>query len=203
MRKFLRQPCRFGGFVSGKAPSLGALVNDWLNAEVRVMTTVRKHILCGWRGRASTAGRGAALAAAVMFGLTLAPAPAKADLKLCNTTGSRIGVAIGYKAKDEWTSEGWWNVASQSCEVLLKGGLIARFYYVHAIDYDHGGQWGGGSFMCTDDKAFTIHGAGDCIKRGYKKTGFFEVDTQEEKDWTIKLTDPGDPGGGQTGGPGQ
>lgn len=178
--------------------------------------TVRKHRCCGSIGRVFEAGPAYARARrrrqarrlalsvpAMALLLGLAPAPAQADLKLCNTTASRIGVAIGYKEKEEWTSEGWWNVASQSCEVLLKGGLIARYYYIHAIDYDHGGQWGGNAFMCTDDKAFTIHGVGDCPKRGYKRTGFFEVDTQEEKDWTIKLTDPGDSGGGQTGGPGQ
>jgi uncharacterized membrane protein len=119
-----------------------------------------------------------------------ASAPAQADFKLCNTTSSRIGVAIGYRdEKTGWVSEGWWNVPSQKCEVLLAGELIARYYYVHAIDYDRGGEWGGKAFMCTDDKEFTVKGVDDCAKRGYKKTGFFEVDTQEEKDWTVRLTD--------------
>ncbi len=119
-----------------------------------------------------------------------APDTAKADFKLCNTTSSRIGVAIGYKDdKQGWVSEGWWNVPSQKCEVLLAGELIARYYYVHAIDYDRGGEWGGKGLMCSDDKEFTIKGVQDCVKRGYKKTGFFEVDTQEEKDWTVRLTD--------------
>jgi len=114
---------------------------------------------------------------------------AKADLTLCNMTTSRIGVAIGYKNPDGWVSEGWWNIAAQNCEVLLKGDLIARFYYVHAVDYDRGGEWSGDDFMCTDDKEFTIRGVGDCAGRGYKRTGFFEVDTQEESDWTIRMTD--------------
>ena len=43
---------------------------------------------------------------------------------------------------------------------------------------------------CTVDKVFTIRGVQDCGRRGYKGTGFFEVDTQEAKDWTIRLTDP-------------
>lgn len=116
--------------------------------------------------------------------------PAAADLKLCNTTTSRVGVAIGYKDEKGWVSEGWWNVASNTCEVLLKGTLVARFYYVHALDYDRGGEWGGKSFMCTGDKAFTIRGEADCQQRGYKKSGFFEVDTNDEKDWTVRLTDP-------------
>ncbi len=119
-----------------------------------------------------------------------APAPAHADLKLCNTTSSRVGVAIGYRDVEGWASEGWWNVASHTCETLLKGVLIARFYYIHAIDYDRGGEWGGTLYMCTDDKAFTIRDVKECVKRGYKRTGFFEVDTGEERDWTVRLTDP-------------
>ena len=55
-------------------------------------------------------------------------APAAADLKLCNSTASRIGVAIGYQDKEGWATEGWWNIASQTCETLLKGALPSRFY---------------------------------------------------------------------------
>ena len=44
------------------------------------------------------------------------------------------------------------------------------------------------------DKAFTISGVQDCQTRGYKRSGFFEVDTNEEKDWTVRLTDPGEGG---------
>jgi uncharacterized membrane protein len=125
--------------------------------------------------------------------LSLAP-PAAADLKLCNTTSSRVGVAIGYKDEQGWVSEGWWNVASQTCEVLLKGTLVARYYYIHALDYDRGGEWGGKAFMCTGDKAFTIRGVDNCQAKGNKRSGFFEVDTNEEKDWTVRLADPGEGG---------
>ena len=115
---------------------------------------------------------------------------AQADLKLCNATSSRVGVAIGYQDKTGWATEGWWNIASQTCETLLKGALPSRFLYVHAIDYDRGGEWGGESDMCTTDKSFAIRGVQDCANRGYKRTGFFEVDTGEAKEWTIRLTDP-------------
>ena len=116
--------------------------------------------------------------------------PAFADLKLCNSTASRVGVAIGYKDSKGWATEGWWNVASNTCETLLKGSLIARYYYIHAIDYERGGEWAGKSFMCTNNKSFTIRGVRECAKRGFNRTGFFEVDTQEEQDWTVRLTDP-------------
>jgi uncharacterized membrane protein len=135
-------------------------------------------------------GRRALYLIASALAMGLAPAPAHADLKLCNTTASRVGVAIGYRDAEGWATEGWWNVASHTCETLLKGVLIARFYYIHAIDYDRGGEWGGALFMCTDDKSFTIRDAKECVKRGYKQTGFFEVDTGEERDWTVRLTDP-------------
>lgn len=119
---------------------------------------------------------------------------AHADLKLCNTTSSRIGVAIGYQDSTDWTTEGWWNIAAQTCETLYKGTLSSRFWYIHAIDYDRGGEWAGKSIMCTSDQSFTIRGVQDCKGRRYKDTGFFEVDTQEAKDWTIRLTDPSEAG---------
>lgn len=137
-----------------------------------------------WRGVASCLGAG-------LF-LGMAMGPAAADLKLCNSTSSRIGVSIGYRDGDGWATEGWWNIASQTCETLLKGTLSSRFYYVHAVDYDRGGEWAGTNLMCTADKSYTIRGAQECQKRGFSRTGFFEVDTQEAKDWTIRLTDPGD-----------
>ena len=53
----------------------------------------------------------ATLAAAVLALVFMAQG-AKADLKLCNKTESRVGVALGYKDKDGWASEGWWNCSS-------------------------------------------------------------------------------------------
>jgi uncharacterized membrane protein len=128
----------------------------------------------------------ALLIAAFMF--TLGAKPALADLKLCNNTQNRVGVALGYKDPKGWASEGWWNIGPNACETLLKGALIARYYYIYAVDYDKGGAWGGKAVMCTRDKIFTIRGIKDCKERGYQKTGFFEVDTKEESDWTVSLS---------------
>ena len=114
-------------------------------------------------------------------------------LRLCNRTPSRVGVAIGYKVNRQWVTEGWWNVGKDSCETLVAGGLVSRFYYVYAVDYDHGGVWGGKAVMCTRDKMFTINGIEDCVARGFERSGFFEVDTGEQKSWTVQLTAPGQP----------
>jgi uncharacterized membrane protein len=72
---------------------------------------------------------------------------------------------------------------------VLKGNLVARYYYVYAIDYDRGGEWTGRAYMCTRDKEFTIRGIGDCLAHGYDRTGFFEVDTGEQRAWTVQLTE--------------
>jgi uncharacterized membrane protein len=127
-----------------------------------------------------------ALGAMMLLGLVASPA--QADLKLCNNTASRVGVAIGYKDKEGWASEGWWTAEPQKCLTLLKGTLIARYYYVYAVDYEKGGSWGGKSMMCIRDKIFTIRGFDKCEDRAYKKVGFFEVDTGDEADWTISLS---------------
>jgi len=29
------------------------------------------------------------------------------------------------------------------CETLLGGNLVARYYYIYALDYDRGGEWSG------------------------------------------------------------
>jgi uncharacterized membrane protein len=127
-----------------------------------------------------------ALAAALM---AASARPAMADFRLCNNTGSRVGVALGYKDAEGWTTEGWWNVSARNCETLLRGALVARYYYIYAVDYDRGGEWSGHAFMCSREKEFTIRGTDNCLARGYDRTGFFEVDTSEQRSWTVQLTD--------------
>ena len=132
----------------------------------------------------------AALTAALALAAAcLCSSPAAADFRLCNNTSSRVGIALGYKDAEGWTTEGWWNVSSRSCETLLKGTLVARYYYIYALDYDRGGEWSGQAFMCSRDKEFTIKGTENCLARGFDRTGFFEVDTGEQRAWTVQLTE--------------
>jgi uncharacterized membrane protein len=123
--------------------------------------------------------------------------PAAADFRLCNNTSSRVGVALGYKDAEGWTTEGWWNVSSRACETLLRGTLVARYYYIYALDYDRGGEWSGQAFMCSRDKEFTIKGTENCLARGFDRTGFFEVDTGEQRAWTVQLTESAEQQPGQ------
>ncbi|AXS41855.1 DUF1036 domain-containing protein [Breoghania sp. L-A4] len=127
---------------------------------------------------------------ATIFLTFLFASPASAELRLCNKTDSQVGIAVGYRSKVEWSTEGWWNLPANSCETLIPGQLASRFYYIYAIDYDQGGEWGGRAFMCTREKEFTIAGIADCVARGYERTGFFEIDTGEQRSWTVQLTEP-------------
>lgn len=118
------------------------------------------------------------------------PQDAKADLRVCNQTASRVGIAIGYRDQQGWVSEGWYLIKGNNCEVLLKDDLTARYYYIYAQDYDRGGEWAGRTPLCTRDKEFQIRGVEDCLARGYDRTRFFEIDTGEQKNWTIQLGEP-------------
>ncbi|MEM0908360.1 MAG: DUF1036 domain-containing protein [Pseudomonadota bacterium] len=115
--------------------------------------------------------------------------PAQAELRLCNKTPVQVGIAIGYKAQNEWVSEGWWNLDAETCQVVVDGPLPSRYYYLYAIDYEEGGAWGGTAFMCTHDKEFTIEGTNNCVARGYERRGFVEVDTGDKLSWTVQLTE--------------
>ena len=138
------------------------------------------------------ARRWTAVIAGIVAVFMLSSTSARADFRLCNNTGSRVGIALGYKDAEGWTTEGWWNVPARTCETLLRGALVARYYYIYAVDYDRGGEWSGRAFMCSREKEFTIRGIGDCLARGYDRTGYFEVDTGEQRAWTVQLTESTD-----------
>jgi uncharacterized membrane protein len=143
-------------------------------------------------GRRSGLWRALGAGAAFFVTALATPAPAHADFRLCNNTASRVGIAVGYKENDNWTTEGWWNIAPRACETILRGGLIARFYYIYAVDYDRGGEWSGQAYMCSKEKEFTIKGTDDCLARGFDRTGYFEVDTGDQPAWTVQLTETAD-----------
>jgi uncharacterized membrane protein len=130
-----------------------------------------------------------ALMTATLGGLLAFSTPAHAELRICNETANLVSVALGYRAERGWMSEGWWQTPPGDCRVLYQGDLQKRFYYLYAVDDIGGGAWDGQVFMCTRDETFTIFGVEDCLARGYERTGFFEIDTQNRTDWTLQLTE--------------
>src|SRR3569623_3209473 len=126
----------------------------------------------------------------VQSALTFSSAPARADLRGCKQSTNPVSIALGYRADKGWQSEGWWVAPSTKCAVVYQGDLHSRYFYLYVADDIGGGAWDGSVFMCTRDESFTIFGVEDCLARGYERTGFFEVDTQNRTDWTLQLTDP-------------
>lgn len=132
---------------------------------------------------------GSTLLLSALAGLAVTATPAQAELRICNETANLISVSLGYRADRGWMSEGWWQAPPGDCRTLYQGDLERRFYYLYAVDDVGGGAWDGDVFMCTRDETFTIFGVEDCLARGYERTGFFEIDTQNRTDWTLQLTE--------------
>ena len=133
------------------------------------------------------------LAGLMLTGLTLSTAPAYADLRVCNQSSNQVSIALGYRAEKGWQSEGWWVAPPTKCAIVYQGDLTtvkSHYFYLYVADDIGGGAWQGNNYMCTRDESFTIFGVEDCLARGYERTGFFEVDTQNKPDWTLQLTDP-------------
>lgn len=111
-------------------------------------------------------------------------------LRVCNQTANPVSIALGYRAERGWQSEGWWVAGPAECKTVYSGDVGARrYYYLYAADDIGGGSWDGNVFMCTRDESFTIFRVEDCLARGYERTGFFEIDTQNRSSWTLQLTD--------------
>lgn len=111
------------------------------------------------------------------------------SLRVCNQTANPVSIALGYRADRGWQSEGWWVAQPAECKTVFSGKLDARYYYIYGADDIGGGSWDGNNYMCTRDETFTIFGVEDCLARGYERTGFFEIDTQNRSNWMLQLTD--------------
>ena len=122
-------------------------------------------------------------------GLGVSATGAAAEFRVCNATQTAVGVAIGYRAKEGWISEGWWQIPPTTCSTLIEGQLQSRYYYLYAEDAARGGRWAGNVNMCVADNEFKIVGVQDCYARGYQQFGFKEYDTGRQGSWMVQLTD--------------
>lgn len=129
------------------------------------------------------------IVAAMSVGMMAYTPVARADFRVCNSTQNLVGVAIGYRAKTGWVTEGWWHVNGSSCKTLIEGPLTSRYYYLYAEDAEGGGRWDGKINMCVAENEFRVTGVNDCFARGFQRSGFQEYDTGEQSSWMVQLTD--------------
>ncbi|MDD3030615.1 MAG: DUF1036 domain-containing protein [Alphaproteobacteria bacterium] len=130
-------------------------------------------------------------------GLLLGAPSAEAALSFCNRTDGTIEAALGYrsdadKKNGSWTAEGWWRIEPGQCARVYSKPLSQRFYfyYAHTLPLSSPDaktfSWTGKYIFCTDNKAFHIEGDGNCASRGYKATGFQELDIgSDAKNYTL------------------
>jgi uncharacterized membrane protein len=126
------------------------------------------------------------LLALILFGLAT---PAEAALGVCNKTGHSTDIALGFYDGKQWSSRGWWTVAPGDCVQVVNENLVARYYYIYAVQRDVGGGWDGEHGFCVRNGQFQIQGRSNCVKRGFDRKGFFQVDTGQAPDWTENLAD--------------
>ncbi|KMW58161.1 hypothetical protein AIOL_003132 [Candidatus Rhodobacter oscarellae] len=118
------------------------------------------------------------LAGAALAALLATALPAVAGLTVCNETGLRQSVALGYKGERDWSSKGWWNIPPGDCVLVVAGDLTKRYYYYRAESAT--GDFRGQDFrFCTRAASFEIAGDTECAQRGFEAQRFREIDTGE------------------------
>lgn len=134
----------------------------------------------------------AAVVASLGAGLIFADS-AKAELIVCNKSGSTAYVAVGYGVDDNtWRSEGWWRIARGTCETVIPGDLDG-YYYLYAGDEDEKYIWEGNNknhqFCVKPDEDFKLTMVGDnCSGTGTARRTFWELNLNGQKSFTQNLT---------------
>jgi uncharacterized membrane protein len=100
-------------------------------------------------------------------------------LTFCNRTQDVVWAALARETQGKKVSKGWWHLQPGQCEKVIRDRLGERFVYAFA---EHSGEgtdqpWKGQFNFCTRAQVFEIEGAEDCEGRGFKKTGFLQIDT--------------------------
>ncbi len=121
--------------------------------------------------------------------LALGASPAGASLEVCNQAERKIWVAVAYRAPGGgWTSQGWWGIDADRCDVVLTGDSEGKYYYLHAEREDHLRLKGKHVFCVHRPDQFTITGAENCVNRGHEEEHFVEIDSSGEVHWIGRAT---------------
>jgi len=101
-------------------------------------------------------------------------------LTFCNRTQDAVWAALARDTQGKKVSKGWWHLQPGQCEKVIRDRLATeRFVYAFAEHSDESKDkpWAGAFNFCTRAQIFEIEGAEDCQGRGFKQTGFLQIDT--------------------------
>ncbi|WP_339109791.1 DUF1036 domain-containing protein [Thioclava sp. GXIMD4216] len=110
-----------------------------------------------------------------------------AGFRLCNETLDVFSAAFGQSRDDLFETKGWWVIGPGQCAQLTDQPLHARFVYVLATDPFGKVLVEGATPMCAAPQQFDIRGESDCLARGYLEARYLEVDTKEERGFTLSV----------------
>lgn len=118
--------------------------------------------------------------------------PVNAGLFLCNDSGEKISLAIGYPVGNQWWSKGWFNIEPRECTLPIEGVLNNQYYYYYA--WSESLEWEGtgnnSRWFCADKTArFSSLRDGPCTSYQFR-----QIDTKGRDTFTLRLnenrTDP-------------
>jgi uncharacterized membrane protein len=120
-------------------------------------------------------------------------------LTFCNRTQDPVWAALARETQGKKLSQGWWHLQPGQCEKVIRDRLEERLIYAFA---EHSGEskaqpWKGNFNFCTRPQIFEIEGAEDCEGRGFKKTGFLQIDTGGQPGVTFEFRKEEAPAQGQ------
>ena len=123
---------------------------------------------------------------------------AEAGFTVCNETGIRTSVAVGFLDPEAgWTAEGWWNVEPHECAVTVGPPLVGDYVYV--VAEGNRGSWTarpgqqagyfcvlGDSFITRNIDFEDADGVLDC--GDYETRQFREIDTRGRANVRLRLS---------------
>ena len=119
-------------------------------------------------------------------------AQATAGLTFCNRTQDIVWSALAMDIQGKKQSQGWWRLQPGQCAKVIKDRLADVGLYAFAtLDQNEGSApqiWGGAHNFCTRGPSFEIEEATECEGRGFKTTGFMQIDTQSRGGITFEFT---------------
>ncbi|TCU58364.1 putative membrane protein [Bradyrhizobium sp. R2.2-H] len=119
----------------------------------------------------------------------MASAPANAGVFVCNETGMKLHVAVGWKEGNAWNSRGWYTLAPQECKNPIAGAMENQIFYYYARNTDNSIQWKDGAesaHFCTTRDRFHFSYAVDPPCEGFN---FRKVHTSQPDQHTLRLTE--------------
>src|SRR5690242_16352297 len=125
---------------------------------------------------------------------TLAPSQAAAGVFMCNETGEKVFVAVGYQEGGHWLSRGWFAFSPQQCDSLYLGVPQNRYFYFFANSESWKTFWNGeedadAGYFCTSTDAFYYNSDSNaCAGKRFKR-----LDLNGADQYTFTLSDEHNP----------